>query len=70
MEMIGATTSNGRRLVNALAYAGRTESTVLLEEPEPLEAELLQEQEAEAEAEVGKTRPGLTITTDGSRLDY
>ena len=35
----------GRRLTNSLAYTGRTETTVLLEEPETLDAELLQEEE-------------------------
>jgi len=55
----------GQRLTNAIAYAGRMESTVLLEEPETLDAELLQEEEAEAE----KERPGLTVFTDGSRIE-
>ena len=32
-------------------------------------APLLQEEEAEAKAEAERTRPGLTIFTDGSRLD-
>jgi len=68
-EIVGAPTEIGRRLTNALAFAGRTETTVLLEEPETLDAELLQEEEAEAKAEAGKTRPGLTMFTDGSRLD-
>ena len=40
------------------------------EEPETLDAELLQEEEeAEAKAEAEKARPGLTIFMDGSRLD-
>jgi hypothetical protein len=68
-EIIGAPTAIGRRLTNALAYAGSTESTVLLEEPETLDAELLQEEEAEAKVEAEKTRPGLTMFADGSRLD-
>jgi len=68
-EMVGAPTAIGRRFTNALAYAGRTESTVLLEAPETLDAELLQEEEAEAKAEAEKARPGLTMLTDGSRLD-
>ena len=59
----------GRRLTNALAYAGRVESTVLREEPETLDAELLQEEEAEAKVAAEKERPGLTMFTDGSRLD-
>jgi len=57
------------RLTNALAHSGPTESTVLLEEPETLDAELLQEEEAEAKAEAERTRPGLIMFTDGSRLD-
>jgi len=68
-EIFGAPIAIDRRLTNALAHAGRTESTVLLEEPETLIAELLQEEEAEAKAEAEKDRPGLTMFTDGSRLD-
>ena len=68
-EVVGGPIGIGRRLTNALAYTGRTESTVLLEEPETLEAELLQEEEAEAKAEAEKVRPGLTMFTNGSRLD-
>jgi len=55
--------------VIALAYTGKTESTVLLEEPETLDAELVQKQEAEAKAEAKKARPGLTMFTDGPRTD-
>jgi len=44
-------------------------STVLLEEPETFDAELLQGEEAEAKTEAEKCRPGLTMFTDGSRLD-
>jgi len=68
-EVVGALTEIGRRLKNALAYGGQTERTVLLEEPETLDAELLQEEEAEAKAAAEGTRPGLTMFTDGSRLD-
>ena len=50
----------------------RSESSVLLEEPETLDAALLQEEEAEEEAEAKaeavKVRPGLTMFTDGSRM--
>jgi len=53
-------------MMNTLAYAGRTESTVLLEEPETLDAEILQEEEAEAKTEAEKPRPELTMLTDGS----
>ena len=54
--------------MNALAYAGRTETAVLLEEPETLDAELLQEKEAEANAEAEKAWLGLTMFTEGPRL--
>jgi len=53
-EVVGAPTEIGRRLTNALAYARRTESTVLPEEPENLDAESLQEEEAEAKEEAEK----------------
>jgi ribonuclease HI len=64
--------SGGRRaegLKNALAHRGRTETTVLLEEPEALDAETVQEDEKSAKAEAERTRPGITMFTDGSRLD-
>ena len=50
-QVVGAPTGIGRWLTNALTHGGPTESIVLLEEPETLEAELLQEEEAEAKAE-------------------
>jgi len=50
-------------------HRGLTESTVLLEEPETLDAELRQEEEAEARAEAERARPGLTMFTDGSQLE-
>jgi len=40
-EVVGARTGIGRRLTNALAHRGPAERTVLLEEPETLDAELL-----------------------------
>jgi len=64
-EVVGAHTEIGRRLKNALAHGGQTERTVLLEEPETLDAELLQEEEAEAKAVAEGTRPGRTMFTDG-----
>jgi len=66
---VGAPTELGRRLTNSLAYTGSTERTVLLEEPETFDAVLLQEEEEEAKVEAEKARPGLTMFTDGSRLD-
>ena len=68
-EVVGAPTGIGRRLKNTLSHRGQVESTVLLEEPGALNAELLQEEEAEAKAEAEKTRPGLTMFTDGSRME-
>ena len=68
-SLVGAPTDIGRRPMNALAYAGATESTVLLEEPETLDAALLQEEEEEAKMEAEKARPGLTTYTDGSRME-
>jgi len=66
---VGAPTELGRRLTNALAYAGSTQRTVLLKEPEAFDAALLQEEEAEAKAAAEKARPGLTMLTDWSRLE-
>jgi len=70
-EVVGARSGIGGRLKNALALAhrGRTETTVLLEEPEALEAETIQEDEETAKAEAERSRLGLTMFTDGSRLD-
>jgi len=69
LKVVGTQTGIGQRLTKALEYTGRTESTILLEEPETLDAELLLEEEAEAKAETQKDRPGFTMFTDGSRLD-
>jgi len=66
--IVGAPIELGRRLANALAYAGAMESTVLLEQPETLKAALLQVEEEEAAMEAEKPRPGLTMYTDGSRM--
>jgi len=68
-EVVGAPTAIGRRLTDAPAYTRSAGGAVLIEEPETLDAELLQEEEAEAKAEAEKGRPGLTIFADGSRLD-
>ena len=40
---MGVATAIGKRRENTLAYSGRTESTVLPDDPETLDAELLQE---------------------------
>jgi len=59
----------GRRLTDALAYAGSTERTVLLEEPETFDAVLRQEEEEVAKAEAEKARPGLAMFTHGSLME-
>jgi hypothetical protein len=68
-KVVGAASGIGKRLKNALAYIGRTESTVLLEESEALDAVTIQEDEKSAKVEAESIRPGLTVFTDGSRLD-
>src|SRR5712672_2662426 len=68
-EVVGAPSWFGTRLKNALAYASRTKKTVLLEEPEALDAETIQEDEKSAKVVAERPRPGVTMFTDGSRLD-
>jgi len=60
-EIVGTPAAIGRRLTNTLAYARRTESTVLLEEPENIDAELLQEEER---------RPGLDLPYSRTGHDW
>src|SRR3978361_1989690 len=68
-DVVGAVSVIGKGLKNALAHRGRTETTVLLDEPEALDAETIQEDEKSARAEAERTRPGITMFTDGSRRD-
>jgi len=69
-EMVSSNTPLGKRLSSALAYTWtETEQTVLLEEPESFDAELIQEEWEEAKKEAEKERPGLIMITDGSRLE-
>ena len=67
-EIVGAPTAIGRRFTNSLAYAGGTERIVLLEELETLDAELLQEED-DVKAEAERSRPGLTMFANWSRLN-
>jgi hypothetical protein len=71
LRLLSSRSEIGRRLKNALALAqrGRTETTVLFEDPEALEAEAIQEDEKMAKAEAERARPGITMFKDGSRLD-
>jgi len=69
-EVVGANTAIGRRLGSALNYTWtETEKTVLLEEQETFDAELIQEEREEAKREAEKGRPGLVMFTDGSRME-
>ena len=68
-EVVGARSGIGGRLKNALVHRGSTEMTVLLEELEALNTETIQEDEKRAKVEVERIRPGLTMFTDGLRLD-
>jgi len=65
-EVVGAPSEFGRRLTNTLAYSGRMERTVLLEEPESLGVALLEERGEAAKTEAEKT---FTMFTDGSRME-
>jgi len=67
--VIGGSTAIGKRLKTALNRIWTsTEQTVLLEDPEPFNAELIQEDREEAKREAEKERPELVMFTDGSRL--
>jgi ribonuclease HI len=70
-EVVGAVSVIGKGLKNdlALAHRGRTETTVLLEEPEALDAETIQDDEKTAKVEAERPQQGITMFTDGSRLD-
>jgi len=68
-EVFGTKAVMGQWHATALVYTGRTESTVLLEEPETVDAGLLQKEEAEAKAEAERPRSTLTMFTDGPRMD-
>ena len=70
-ELIGASESAlGQRLQSYLGCWNGREETVLLEVASPLEAAVSIEEEAAAANEAKRTgRPGLTIYTDGSRME-
>ena len=68
--MVSARIELGSRLASALIYTWtETEATVLLEEPETFDSELIQEEREEAKKEAEKSRPGLTMFTDELRLE-
>jgi hypothetical protein len=68
-EILRSTDGIGKRLEVAVGYAGRLEETTLQKVPEPFEATVVLKErvKAKAEAEV-EERPGLTMYTDGSRM--
>jgi len=69
-RIVGADMAIGKRLATALQYTWtETEETVLLEDPESFDAELIQEDREEAKKETEKARPGLVMFTDGSRME-
>ena len=69
-ELVGAAGALGQRLQSALGCWNGREETVLLEVATPLEATITIEEEAAAALEArSSNRPGLTIFTDGSRLE-
>jgi len=70
-ELIGASESAlSQRLQSYLGCWNGREETVLLEVASPLEAAVSIEEEAAAANEAKRTgRPGLTIYTDGSRME-
>ena len=53
----------------AIGYAGRMESTILLEDPEVRDVTTIVDDEEQAKTEADRARPGLTMFTGGSRLD-
>jgi hypothetical protein len=65
-QVVNGASAIGRRLEDALGYSDRVKTTVLLEDPETLDAETIQEDEAAAKREAERHRLGLTMFTDGS----
>jgi len=67
-DVVGTGTEIGKRLGVALCYSWtETEKTILPEEPELLEAALIQEEWEEVKKETEKERPGLVMFTDRSQ---
>jgi len=68
-RVVGAPSGIRKRIETALGYAGRTEEIVLPASPEKIGAVIVIEEPNEVKEEAERGRPGLTIFTDGSRLD-
>jgi len=67
--IVGAQSAIGRRLEASIGYSGRVEGTEITSRPEKLEAVRIVEERERAIEEAEKDREGLTIFTDGSRLE-
>jgi hypothetical protein len=67
-ELLGAPSELGTRLTTWLGTTGRRESTILHQEV-PLEADCIIHDREAAKTDAVRPRPGLTMWTDGSRLD-
>jgi len=68
-QVVGAPSGIGRRIETVLGYAGRTEEIVLPAVPEKIGAVIIIEEPKGAKEEAERDRPGLTLFTDGSRID-
>jgi len=66
---VGARSTIGRRLETAIGYSGRMEETRVARKPEKLEAIRIVEERERAIEEAERDREGLTIFTDGSKLE-
>ena len=67
-DLLRAANGIGKQLLTAPGYSGRAEETILREAPEAFEATITVKEQAEALAAAGERRPGLTLFTDGSRM--
>jgi ribonuclease HI len=67
--IVGAQSAIGSRLETAIGYSGRMEEIVIASKPEKTEAVRIVEDRERAIEEAKKDREGLTIFTDGSRLE-
>jgi len=67
--IVGAQSAMGRRLEASIGYSGRTEETKMTSRPEKMEAVRIVEDRERAIEEAKNDSEGLTIFTDGSRLE-
>ena len=67
-QLLGAPSELGTRLTTLLGTTGRRESTVQYQE-DPLGADCIIYDREAAKTDAVRSRPGLTMWTDGSRLN-